>query len=159
MLKEHIRNFDNKITKDNVSKMNKIRNKWGLPIHALAAVKLLYDLFDGCEPISTLFWSKVNYDFVQFIRNINKRKAAMLSEYLKSKGVREHDEIKYAVKKYFTELGMPLYPITHPKGMHQIVENGTYPKSFETGILVARTDKKSLLDRYTAKEKRKLAVI
>lgn len=145
MLKEHIRNFDNMITKGHFSKIDKIRNKWGLPIHSMAAVALLYNFYDWSEPIISLFWAIENYGFVQFIRNINKRKAAMLSEYLKTKGVREYDEIKYAVKKYFTELGMPLYPITHPKGMKQIVDNGTYPKSFETGILYARTDKKSLL--------------
>ncbi|MBP3924028.1 hypothetical protein J6E39_02155 [bacterium] len=146
VINKHIKTFDNLITDGNYGRVQKLRNFLGLPMHAVAATKLLYDAFNGEGPISALIWAKVNYDFVQFIRNINKRKAALLSEYLKGKGVNNHDEIRYAVKKYFVRLGMPFYPITHPKGMKQIVENGTYPRSFETGIVYARTDKKSIFE-------------
>ena len=151
VLNEHIRNFDRIITKGAYGKVQKFRNYIGLPLHATAIAQVLYDCFDGAGLVTALLGIKLNYDFVQLIRNINKRKAALFSEYLKSKGIDNLDEIRYAVKKYFVKLGMPFYPISHPKGMKQIVENGTYPKSFETGVFVARSDKKSFVERFLRK--------
>lgn len=144
-LKEHIRNFDKLISNRPHANVQKIRNMFGLPIHFAATIKMLYDCFwEGCEPVSSLLVAKVNYDFVQYIRNINKRKSALLSGYLKEKGVDNPEDIKWAVKRYFTQLG----PVTHPKGIKQIVEKSTYPRSFETGIFAARSDKKSILYRF-----------
>lgn len=153
VLNEHVRNFDKLITTGPFAKSDKFRNFIGLPVHAITCLYALSNI--SPEHSQDLFFclvgAKVNYDFIQFIRNINKRKAAALSQYLKLQGIENFEHIEYAVKKYFKKLGMPLYPVTHPKGMRQIVENGTYPKSFETGIICARTDKKSLLVRLLKK--------
>ena len=147
VIDNHIREFDSIFKKDEVGKINKVRNYIGLPLHAACVLQALYNIFNGGEPVFNLFWAKINYDFVQYIRNINKRKVALLSEYIKSKEGNNLNEIRYAVKKYFVELGMPFYPITHPKGMKKIVEQGTYPKSFETGIFFIRSDKKALSEK------------
>ena len=125
IIKQHIRNFDKLITSTNFEKLQKWRNFVGLPLHFGLFVNCLYFVIKGENIPFYLCFAKLNYDFVPYIRNINKRKAALLSDYLKSKGVEHLKDIKYGVKRYFAELGMPLYPHLHPKGIKKIVETGT----------------------------------
>lgn len=112
------------------------RNKLGLWAHGLtsAGCAIGAGLVDDIAlKINFIFGAKINYDFIPFLRNISKRKAAILVNTLKKNGINNPDEIYYAVQKCFSENGMPLYPLLHPRGMKKIAENGTYLKSFETG--------------------------
>ncbi len=153
IIKQHIRNFDKLITSTNFEKVQKWRNFVGLPLHFGLFINCLYFAIKGEQTLFYLCFAKLNYDFVPYIRNINKRKAALLSDYLRLNGVENLKDVKYGVKRYFAELGMPLYPHLHPKGIKKIVETGTASRSIETGIFYNRTDKKGLCERFQRRRK------
>ena len=153
IIKQHIRTFDKIITSTNFEKVQKWRNFVWLPLHFGLFINCLYFAIKGEQTLFYLCFAKLNYDFVPYIRNINKRKAALLSDYLKLNGVENLKDVKYGVKRYFAELGMPLYPHLHPKGIKKIIETGTASRSIETGIFYNRTDKKGLCERFQRRRK------
>lgn len=100
------------------------------------------------EIAACLFGAKWNLDFIPKIRNINKRKAALLSSHLKRMAINNPEELRYAISQHFIRNGMPLYPITHSRGMSKIAEQSDYNRTFETALFTNRTDKKNLLQRF-----------
>lgn len=149
ILNEAVKKFDNNFMLNTYNKTDVYKNIIGMPAHFSMFAYSVYQLIKG-DP-DALMWAlsaKLNYDFVPFLRNIVKRKAALLSRNLRQNNVNDPKEINFAVKKIFIRNGMPLYPLLHPKGMKRIVENGTNPVSFETGLVYARTDKKDFFSRY-----------
>jgi len=163
-IKTYIKEFNNKYYKNEAKTgFMAFRNKYGVPFHLgvtfYAVSTCLTNIFD--EQIMSALYSfigaKINYDFIPYINNINKKKAVQFQHYLTKKGIKDENSLLYGVSKYLKNVGAVHLPFLFRKETSKIAQKGEYKKSFETGIFFVRTDKKSLaykLIKYLNKKQR-----
>lgn len=153
-IKSCIKEFNKNFPDTPANMFSVTRNKVGIPFHMLGFISCIgglikaFDEQDCFRILESVFWSKINIDFAIWINNINKKKASLFSSFLKKKNITDEKELIYGIKKYLVNIGSYHYPFLHPQKTKRIALTGKWHKTFETGIIATRTDKKSLMDKY-----------
>lgn len=156
-IKNCMKTFDKSFSNSSANLFAVSRNKIGVPLHfgtvLCGIMKSISDILH-CDMegfVDDAILTKLNFDFVQYINNINKRKAAAFFQYMKKNDINDEKELTYAIGKYLIKSGSYHYPLLHPSKIKQMAKTGDYTRSFETGIIYVRTDKKDLLHRLNKK--------
>ena len=148
-----VQNFYSKFKNDSSNLYAVTRNRVGIPIHFIGTVQNLMNIGTSfCEGnvfnvLHNAFWAKTNFDFATWVNNINKKKASLFSDYMKSMQINDEKELKYGMRKFLYKIGSYHYPILHPNKTNRLAITGKYTKNIETGIFFTRTDNKSLIKR------------
>lgn len=127
-----------------------LRNKIAIPLHTGVVAYGFPNFVDALSTgdvgsaIYIAVFSKLNMDLAIWVNNINKIKASGFVRYMKNNEITDKKELLYGTKQYLMRAGSYHYPLLHPDKTKRLAETGEYTKTFETGILNARTDKKTL---------------
>lgn len=148
-----VQKFYSKFQNDLSNNYAVTRNRVGIPLHTFGTIKCLMNMVtDFCDGdafgvFHNSLWAKINLDLATWVNNINKKKASLFSDYMKSMQINDENELKYGMRKFLYKIGSYHYPILHPNKTNRLATTGKYTKNIETGIVVLRTDDKSLVKR------------
>ncbi len=133
------------------------RNKIGIMGHSavvLSGMNAIYKSIaegDIWSTLDYLLWTKINLDFAIYVNNINKKKASVFSQFMKNRGINDENELVYGMRKFLLRIGSFHYLILHPDKTRRLALSGKYKKTFETGLLTARTDNKNIISYLMSK--------